>query len=115
MSLPGFTAEHSIHSASRRFRSDPRRRGNGSRDSRVIMQKPNSENTPGGSCIGRISGTVITGTYDSQGRCCIYPKEGFPFCIDCDDVNSKCSDRKAAIRDTFTAGGFQSGVFTQAR
>jgi hypothetical protein len=114
MRMPGFTAENSTYTMSR-FRSDPRSLGNGTRDNQVFMQKPNSQNTPGGSCIGRISGTVITGTYDSLGRCCIHPKDGFPFCIDCDDVNSKCYDRKPLTSGTFTSGNFQTGIFSQVK
>jgi hypothetical protein len=113
MSLPGFTAEHSTYRAIRSLRSDPRRLGNGERDNRVFMQKPNSQNTAGGKCYGHTSGTTITGTYDSLGRCCIYPKNAFPFCIDCD--TDKCYDRASVIRGTFTAGGFHSGVLTRAR
>ena len=115
MSIPGFTAENSTYPASRRFRSDRRRLANGTRDNQVFMQKPNSENTPGGKCYGRISGTTISGTYDSQGRCCTYPPNGFPHCIDCDDFGSKCYDRATTRPGTFTTGTFQTGgVFSRA-
>jgi hypothetical protein len=115
MSIPGFTAEKSTHRTIRSFRSHPRSLGNGTRDNQIFMQKPNSENTPGGSCTGRISGTTITGTYDSQGRCCTYPPNGFPHCIDCDDFGSKCYDRASRISGAFTSGNFQTGVFSRAR
>jgi hypothetical protein len=111
MGIPGFTAEYSTYTTSRDFRTAHRGLGNGTRDSNVFMQKPNSQNTPGGSCYGRVSGTLISGTYDSLGRCCTYPPNGFPFCVDCDDVNSKCYDRQSRISSTLTGGNFQTAIF----
>ncbi|MGH8605468.1 MAG: hypothetical protein ACREXR_22560, partial [Gammaproteobacteria bacterium] len=80
MSIPGFTAEISTYKTISRFRSETTRSiGNGTKDNKVYMQKPNSENTPGGTCTGRISGVTISGTYDSNGRCCTYPPMDFHF------------------------------------
>jgi hypothetical protein len=115
MGIPGFTAEHSTYTTSRRFRSAHRSLGNGTRDGNVFMQKPNSQNSPGGSCYGRVSGVLISGTYDSLGRCCTYPPNGFPYCVDCDDVNSKCYDRQSRLSGTLTRGNFQTGIFAQAK
>lgn len=115
MNIPGFTAENSTYKTISRFRSETTRSiGNGAKDNKVYMQKPNSQNTPGGACTGSISGTIISGTYDSIGRCCTYPPRAFPFCIDCDDLGSKCYDRNLSIFNPFvTVGNFQGGVFTQ--
>lgn len=114
MAIPGFTAEHSTYTIGRRFRSVHRSFDNPSRDGNVVMQKPNSENTPGGNCYGFVSGTLISGTYDSLGRCCTYPPNGFPFCIDCDDINSKCYDRHTRVSGAWTHGDLQTGMFTRA-
>lgn len=114
MSIPGFTAEHSTYPTSR-FRSARRSLGHVKRDNTVFMQKPNSQNTPGGSCYGRVSGTLISGTYDSLGRCCTYPPNGFPSCVDCDDYGSKCYDRPSRISGSLSTGNLQTGVFARAR
>lgn len=92
MRIPGFTADASLNQMHRRYQSETTF-SNTAMDE-VQMQKPNSQNTAGGKCYGHTSGTTITGTYDSQGRCCIHPANGFPFCIDCDV--DKCYDRKVA-------------------
>ena len=106
MNMPGFTADSSLYERSGHYQSEATRSsGNGTNDNRVYMQRPNSQNTPGGSCYGHTSGVTISGTYDSMGRCCIHPRNGFPFCIDCD--TDKCYDRRAAIRGTFISGNFQ--------
>src|SRR5690348_305973 len=112
MNIPGFTAENSIYKTIRRFRSEATRSiSNETKDNQVYMQKPNSANTPGGSCTGRISGTTISGHYDSIGRCCEDPA---PFkvraCIDCDYPNH-CSDG-LRISGTFTFGTL-GGVFAR--
>jgi hypothetical protein len=93
MNMPGFTADASLYKASGHYQSGATRSfGNGTKDNQVHMQKPNSQNTPGGSCYGHVSGTIISGTYDSSGRCCTGPAyPGFPTCIDCD--TGKCYDR----------------------
>jgi hypothetical protein len=104
--IPGFTADASLYDTSLRYRSDDDRSfASGSKQDQVYMQKPNSQNTAGGKCTGHTSGTTITGTYDSLGRCCIYPKNGFPYCIDCDI--DKCYDRTRVV----WGGGLWSGVF----
>lgn len=90
MRIPGFTADASLDNLSRRYQSATR--FSHTNDNQVQMQKPNNQNTPGGSCVGHTSGTTITGTYDTLGRCCIHPANGFPFCIDCD--SDKCYDRR---------------------
>ena len=113
MRFPGFTAEHSTYVTCRGFRSANSSLGHGTRESNVFMQKPNSQNTPGGNCYGRVSGVVISGTYDSLGRCCTYPPNGFPHCIDCDDVGSKCYDRPSRISATLGVGDFQTGIFSR--
>src|SRR5262249_32632054 len=112
MNIPGFTAENSAYKTARRFRSEtPRSIANGTKHNQVYMQKPNSENTPGGGCIGRISGTTITGHYDSMGRCCEDPAPNkFPSCVDCDYPNH-CYD-KATISHWFPFGTTVGGVFT---
>jgi hypothetical protein len=80
MNMPGFTADDSLYETSGRYQSEATRSlGNGTKDNQVYMQKPNSQNTPGGSCYGHTSCTTISGIYDSMGRCCIYPSNGFPF------------------------------------
>jgi hypothetical protein len=110
MNMPGFTADASLYEMSGHYKSEASRSfGNRTKDNQVHMQKPNSQNTPGGSCIGHTSGTTITGTYDSMGRCCIYPANAFPFCIDCDV--DKCWDRRAGILGTLTSRNFQGRVF----
>jgi hypothetical protein len=114
MPMPGFSAEISIYRASTQYR-----RSRSIRDlsdwikiERVYMQKPNGQNTPGGNCYAHISGTFITGTYDSLGRCCTYPANGFPFCIDCD--TDKCYDRKPdMLGGNLTSGTFRTGVFAR--
>ncbi|BBJ24337.1 hypothetical protein W01_22640 [Candidatus Nitrotoga sp. AM1P] len=112
MNMPGFTAENSIYITVSHFQSEVARSfGSGKNDNQVYMQKPNSENTPGGKCYGRISGTVISGTYDSMGRCCTAPSpNNFPVCIDCDYPN-KCYDRAVKSRID-TVGNFQNGFFS---
>ena len=114
MNIPGFIAENSTYKTISRFRSETTPRiANGAKDNKVYMQKPNDQNTPGGACNGRISGTTISGTYDSMGRCCTYPPNGFPFCIDC-DYPGNCYDRKLSIFNTFTTfGNFQGGIFAR--
>jgi len=110
MNMPGFTADASLYETSGHYQSEATRSfGNGTKDNQVYMQKPNSQNTPGGSCYGFTSGTLISGTYDSMGRCCTGPDyKGFPFCIHCD--NDKCYDRRSLILGTFTSGNFQRGI-----
>ena len=107
MNMPGFKADASLYGKSGRYLSKLSR--SNTNHNQVYMQKPNSQNTPGGNCYGFTSGTLITGTYDSQGRCCIYPRNAFPFCIDCDV--DKCYDRRLAISGGFTSGTFRGGVF----
>lgn len=110
MTMPGFSADASLFEASKHYQSEADRSfGNRTKYNQVYMQKPNSENTPGGSCIARTSGTTIIGTYDSKGRCCTYPPNAFPFCIDCDV--DKCRDRRLGALGTFTSGNFQGGIF----
>lgn len=113
MTIPGFSAENVIGNTVGHFQSKAVRfltsREN---DHQVYLQKPNHENTPGGKCLGQISGTVISGTYDSMGRCCTAPLPNrFPACIDCDYPN-KCYDRvvKSRILDTF--GNVHLGTYT---
>ena len=111
MNMPGFTADASLYETRGSYQSEATRSfGNRTIDNRVYMQKPNSQNTPGGSCIGHTSGTTITGTYDSKGRCCIYPANAFPFCIDCD--LDKCWDRRTGIFGNFPSGNLPGRVFT---
>lgn len=114
MNMPGFTAENSIYRTISHFQSKAARSLIiGKNDHQVYLQKPNSENTLGGKCYGRISGTVISGTYDSMGRCCTAPSpNSFPVCIDCDYPN-KCYDRAVKSRVFDTIGNFQQGIFTQ--
>ena len=112
MSIPGFTAESSLGELSGRYRYNVAPSvGHMISESRVYMQKPNSQNTAGGSCYGFTSGTLIKGTYDSLGRCCTYPPNAFPFCIDCDV--DKCYDRASVILGGLRSGNFQSGVFAR--
>lgn len=112
MNTPRFTAENSIYESINHFNAS-RSFGIGTNDNRVYLQKPNNENTPGGKCYGRISGTTISGTYDSMGRCCTAPSpNNFPVCIDCDYPN-KCYDRAVKSRIFDTLGNFQQGTFTQ--
>ena len=111
MSMPGFKADASLYRKNARYLSEVSRPS--TNYDRVYMQKPNSQNTPGGSCYGHTSGTTITGTYDSQGRCCIHPANGFPFCIDCDV--DKCYDRRLVVSGGFTSGLFHGGVFALSR
>lgn len=112
--VPGFSADASLYETSGYYQSHAIRSfGKKAKGNKVYMQKPNSQNIPGGSCYGFTSGTLIRGTYDSMGRCCTYPPNGFPFCIDC-DYPGKCYDRKLSIFNTFTTfGNFQSGIFAQ--
>src|SRR5436305_356103 len=92
--IPGFTADASLDETRGHYQSEATRRfGNGTEDNQVQMQKPNSQNTPGGACYGHTSGVLISGSYDSLGHCCTGPDyKGFPFCIDCD--GDKCYDRR---------------------
>jgi hypothetical protein len=113
MTIPGFTAEAALSrmNMSRQFRTD-RIVYFDSREDIISMQMPNSQNTPGGSCYGFTSGTLISGTYDSQGRCCTAPANSFPVCIDCD--KDKCYDRRPIIfGGNFGYGTYQGGVFKQ--
>jgi hypothetical protein len=109
--MPGFTAHASLYEASGNFQSEAiQGSGNGTRDNQVQMQKSKSENTPGGNCTGVTSGTIIKGTYDSQGRCCTgTDQKGFPFCIDCD--TDHCYDRQSVVRAT--VANIQRGVFAR--
>jgi hypothetical protein len=113
MNIPGFTANASLYERNWRYRSKSKPSfANEAKHNLVYMQKPNSQNTPGGSCYGFTSGTLITGTYDSLGRCCIRPANGFPYCIDCD--TDKCYDKQSVILGgTFTSGNLYSGVFAR--
>lgn len=114
MYIPGFTAENSTSKTTGHFQSEASRRFvNVKNDDQVYPQKPNSENTPGGKCYGRISGTTISGTYDSSGRCCTAPSpNSFPTCIDCDYPN-KCYDRAGKSRIFDKLGNARQGTFTQ--
>ena len=111
MKTPGFNAEAALGRTGRAYQLAFTNSRIEARANRVYMQKPNSQNTAGGSCIGHTSGTTITGTYDLLGRCCIHPANGFPFCIDCDV--DKCFDRRTAVLGGFGSGGFQGSVFTR--
>ncbi len=115
MNIPGFTAEKATNESVGRFRSNADRPfGSVRTDNLVYLQKPNSENTPGGKCYGRVSGTTISGTYDSTGRCCTAPAPNtFPVCIDCHDVGSKCYDRAVRSRFLETFGNFGQGTFAR--
>jgi hypothetical protein len=119
--IPGFTAEHSAYKAISYFRSKAARSvGSGTNENHVFLQKPNSKNTPGGDCHATTTagdgGTISTGTYDSEGRCC-GPKlsNGSQFCINCDGTLSTCDDGHAPTRGThtFTFGNFQGGLFAR--
>lgn len=67
MTLPGFSADAALYWSSDRYRSNSTRNfGNAMEGNRIYMQKPNSQNAPGGSCYGHTSGTTITGTYDFE-------------------------------------------------
>ena len=114
VNMPRFTAECALSMSSRGYwvpGFDQGERSTAAKDNQIYMQRPNSENTPGGSCTGRISGTTISGHYDSMGRCCEDPA---PFkvraCIDCDYPNH-CSDG-LTISGTFTFGTL-GGVFAR--
>jgi len=109
MKIPGFTADASLNRMSRRYQSETRF-SNRTKD-QVQMQKPNSQNTKGGACTGHTSGTTISGTYDSLGRCCTAPPNGFPFCIDCD--SDKCYDRKLATAAIGWSFNFPQAVFAR--
>jgi len=113
MKIPGFTAENSTDKMTGRFQSRTSRLFDSSNEGQVYLQKPNSENSPGGKCYGRVSGTTITGTYDSKGRCCEAPAPNkFPACVDCDDVGSKCYDR--AVRTSVLAGSGSFATFARS-
>jgi hypothetical protein len=109
MNMPGFKAEAALYGTGKAYQLVSTNSRIEVRTNRLYMQKPNSQNTPGGSCTGHTSGTTITGTYDSLGRCCTYPPKGFPFCIDCDA--DKCYDRRTAVLGGFGSGVLQGGVF----
>ena len=111
MNIPGFTAENSTKKTIGHFHSEGSRSfGSGKNSNQVHMQRPNSENTAGGKCYGRISGTTVSGTYDSLGRCCTAPSSnGFPTCIDCDYPN-KCYDRAVRSRISNLIGNLQQGT-----
>jgi hypothetical protein len=109
MRIPGFTADASLNEMSRRYQSETTF-SNRTKD-QVQMQRPNWENTAGGACYGHTSGTTISGTYDSQGRCCTYPPKGFPFCIDC--TTDKCYDKKLTTRGLGWAFNSPTGVFAR--
>lgn len=114
MNLPGFTAEASFYKKSGHYLSETMRNfGHITKDNQIYMQRPNRENTSGGKCYGSTSGVLISGTYDSLGRCCTGPDyKGFPFCIDCD--NDKCYDRKSLTFGTFASADFQGGILAPA-
>ena len=110
MKMPGFTAEASLNRMSRQYGAETSF-GKERRD-QVLMQKPNSQNTAGGACTGRTSGTTVSGYYDSQGRCCTGPDyKGFPFCIDCDA--DKCYDRQTIKSSAFAFGNLLNSVFAR--
>jgi hypothetical protein len=111
MTMPGFNADASLYARSALYQSDLARFGMEAKNNRVYMQKPNSQNTPGGSCYGFQSGTIITGAYDSQGRCCETSGTGFLKCIDCDV--DKCYDKTRLISGGLWSGNFQRGVFAR--
>jgi hypothetical protein len=108
MNIPGFTAEASLNRMSGHYHSEASF-DNGTKVNQVHMQKPNNQNTAGGACYGSTSGTIIRGTYDSLGRCCTAPPNGFPFCIDCD--SDKCYDRATRTSAAVTSGIFQRAIF----
>ncbi len=119
MNMPGFTAENSTYNTISHFQSEAALSfGSGNNDNQVYLQKPNSENTPGGKCHATTSGgTINIGTYNSEGKCC-GPKlpNGSQFCINCDSPNNTCNDGDAPQRGifhTFTFGNFQRGIFTR--
>jgi len=61
VNIPEFTAEASLYETSGHYQSQATRSfGTGTKDNQVYMQKPNSQNTPGGSCYGFTSGTLIS-------------------------------------------------------
>ncbi len=107
MNMPGFTAGASLPETSAHYQwSATPKVGMGPKANQVLMQKPNNQNPPGGSCYGFTSGTLIHGSYDSMGRCCTGPDyKGFPFCIDCD--TDKCYDRAAQVLSRFNPGNFR--------
>lgn len=109
MNMPGFTAGTSLYETSGHYQSSATPSfGIGAKANQVLMQKPNSQNTPGGTCYGKAGPDIISGTYDSMGRCC-GPHGGFQACIDCD--TDKCWDRPSRVLGTFTSGDFLWGVF----
>jgi hypothetical protein len=111
MTMPGFNANASLYARSALYRPELTRFGIERKGSQVYMQKPNSDNTPGGSCYGFQSGTIITGAYDKNGRCCETTGVGFLKCIDCDV--DKCYDKAPIISGGLWFGNFQGGVFAR--
>jgi hypothetical protein len=111
MTMAGFSADASLYAKGALYQSDLIHFGVEAKDNRVYMQKPNSQNTPGGSCYGFQSGTIITGAYDKNGRCCETSGTGFLRCIDCDV--DKCYDKAPLISGGLWSGNFQGGVFAR--
>ena len=111
MTMPGFNADASLYPRRALYQSDLVLFGIEAKDNRVYMQKPNSDNTPGGSCYGFQSGTIISGAYDNNGRCCETSGVGFLRCIDCDV--DKCYDRVPIISGGLRSGNFQQGAFAR--
>jgi hypothetical protein len=99
MNMPGFNAENSTHKTISHFQSKADRTfGSGKNDNQVYMQKPRSQNIPGGACHATTAGgSIKTGTYDSNGDCC-GPKlsNGSQYCINCDNSNNTCDDGHAS-------------------
>jgi hypothetical protein len=109
MNMPGFTAGASLKETIGPYQwSLTSSFAIGAKANEVLMQKPNSENTPGGKCYGKAGPDIIQGTYDSKGRCC-GPHGGWQVCVDCD--TDKCFDRASRFVSRFTSGDFLSGVF----
>ena len=104
MNMPGFTADASLRETSGHYRSSATPGVViGAKTNQVLMQRWNT--TPsGGACYGKVGPDIVSGTYDSMGRCC-GPHGGFQVCVDC-SVN-KCWDRRSFV----TSGDFQWGGF----
>ena len=119
MNTPGFNAENSIYENRSLFHSRAARSFGSGNNNKVYMQRPNSENTPGGKCHASTTagsgGTINSGTYDSEGRCC-GPKlsNGSQYCINCDGTKSTCDDGDKSKTGFFHPfGNFQIGSFVR--
>ena len=118
MNIPGFTAESSAYRTISHFQSNEAG-GFGRGNNQVHLQKPNKENSPGGKCNATTTagngGTINSGTYDSDGKCC-GPKlsNGSQYCINCDGTKSTCDDgHKTRVSHTFGFGNFGSGLLAR--